>query len=607
MRISKLKDDALSKFNSLLYSSKKRIRAIIGWLKGSSAIVGVALVTYGYGFDLHEEEKMEQIFLAIDLVFVIFVLGFVIRLLYAFRRITFVKERPFELFLVCFIIINACSNYLFGNLILEQVFETLGFNDYNSFYFGFVSFFMVLIVGYDTIKASRKISSLRLKPATTFILSFLLLISLGTGFLMLPSMTAEKGSLSFLDALFTSTSASCVTGLIVVDTATCFTVKGQTIIMILIQLGGLGIVSFATFFAAFLRQGVSIKQQLMVQNYLHDESLFSSKGTLKKIVNITLILELFTFIAIYFTWGEATFESTAQKIFFTAFHTISSFCNAGFSLYSSNLADSVVRSSYILHIVIAISIILGGVGFTVIDDLFNPAKLRTRLRNPWREWRISTKIAVFTSVVLLFLGTVSFLILEKNHALYDQNIAESLITSFFQSASARTAGFNTIDIGELRQPTLIVIIFLMFIGASSGSMGGGVKTSTFYLIIASVAATLRGQQRIEIGQRSIPKGLLFKALSIFFFAASLNLIGIFILSITEPQIALVDLAFEEISAFGTVGYSTGITASLSLESRIVIIISMFLGRVGTLTFAIALSNRTTTSRYKYPRAHLMVG
>ncbi|NJM94786.1 MAG: ATPase, partial [Cytophagales bacterium] len=214
---------------------------------------------------------------------------------------------------------------------------------------------------------------------------------------------------------------------------------------------------------------------------------------------------------------------------------------------------------------------------------------------------------VFTSLALLLFGTVVIFLLERNHSFFELNQVEAVIMSFFQSASARTAGFNTVDIGQLRAPTLIVIIFLMFVGASSGSIGGGIKTSTFYLIIASVAATLRGQQRIEIGRRFIPKEMLFKALSIFFFAATLNLIGIFTLSITEPNLNLIDLTFEQVSAFGTVGYSTGITALLSPASKWVIIVSMFLGRVGILTFAIALSNRTATTSYKYPKAYLMIG
>ena len=214
---------------------------------------------------------------------------------------------------------------------------------------------------------------------------------------------------------------------------------------------------------------------------------------------------------------------------------------------------------------------------------------------------------MFTTIALLAFGTLGIYLLERQNTLAEDNFLEGLIAAFFQSTNARTAGFNSMDIGGLRTPTLILLIFLMFVGASSGSVGGGIKTSTFYLIISSVYATIRGRAKIEIGKRYIPKELLFKALSIFFFAATLNLLGIFLLTLFEPGMDVIKLAFEEVSAFGTVGYSTGITADLSAAGRWVIIFSMFIGRVGTLTFALALSNRASSQRHKYPRAQIMVG
>jgi Trk-type K+ transport system membrane component len=384
--------------------------------------------------------------------------------------------------------------------------------------------------------------------------------------------------------------------------------KGQFVIMILFQLGGLGIISFTSFFATFLKSGVGIKQQLMLQDFLVSESLFSAKGLLRKIIVITLIIEIISFILIFFSWGEeVVFNSMGQKIFFSAFHAVSAFCNAGFSLFTNGLFEDGVVNGYVLHIIIALTLILGGLGFSTIQDLFSRNKLRDRFQNPWKDWALSTKIAVYTSLVLLASGTLVFYLLERGNTLGELNFVESLITSFFQSATARTAGFNTVDIGALRTPTLIVMAFLMFVGASSGSVGGGIKTSTFYLLIVSVFASLRGRLKIEIDRKFIPKELLFKALSIFFFAASLNLIGIFILSITDSKFTLMQLIFEQVSAFGTVGLSTGITADLSFAGRVVIILSMFIGRVGTLTFALALSSRKSTQSYKYPKAHLMVG
>ena len=229
------------------------------------------------------------------------------------------------------------------------------------------------------------------------------------------------------------------------------------------------------------------------------------------------------------------------------------------------------------------------------------------MEKPWIDWKLSTKIAVNTTILLLVIGTLGFYWLEQDNTLADMNLTESLITSFFQSATARTAGFSTVDIGQITIPALVLMMFLMFIGGSSGSTAGGIKTSTFFLLVASVIATSRGSSQVEVGKRHISRSVIFKALSIFFYGIAINLIGVFILSISEPQLSLTDLTFEQDSAFGTVGLSRGITTSLSDVGKMVIIATMFLGRVGTLTFAIALSTQATSQNYKLPQEELMVG
>lgn len=603
----KIGDKIAQFFNNLLYSSREKAESGLKAVTLTASLAALGLIIYAYGFEIRPNEQ-KAIYIGLDIIFLIFVLAYAIRFLYAFQRRVFLKTHWFEGLLMAFIVLNGVAIYVFQQRVVEQVFQALGFLNYPEFYRTFVTIYMVVLLGFEFIKASTNINRLKLKPATTFILSFLFLILIGTGGLMLPAMTVGNGSMPFLEALFTSTSAVCVTGLIVVDTATYFTTKGQFFIMVLFQIGGLGIISFATFFATFLKNGVGIKQQLMIQDFLSSESLFSARGTLKQIISITFIIEGFTILITYFSWGhDVVFESFRQKLFFSTFHAISAFCNAGFSLFSDGLFEQGVQQSYILHLVLILAVILGGIGFPVIQDILSPKNLKDRLKNPWKDWKLSSKIAVYVSLALLAFGTAVFYLLERENTLESKNFMEAFITSFFQSGSARTAGFNTVDFSLLKTPTLILIIFLMFIGASSSSVGGGIKTSTFYLIIASIAATLQGRSKIEIGKRFIPKELLFKALSVFFFAATLNLIGIFILSILEPKLDLIQLAFEQVSAIGTVGLSTGITPNLSDASRIVIIFSMFLGRVGTLTFALALSTRSASKSYRYPKAHLMVG
>ncbi|WNB18229.1 TrkH family potassium uptake protein [Marivirga arenosa] len=607
MKFSRLKNSITEWLNNAIYNSRSAVLSTLVSLKAFIWLTAAVLLFFVFGFET-EANELEQVFLGLDIVLIIYFFSFIIRLLYEFRRTEFLLNNKLEAVLVLIILINTISNYFFDNQIIKYLADTFGFKNYEDAYLTLITFYFLVLIAYEFVKASTVLSKLKTKPARTFIYSFLLLIAFGTGVLMLPAMSVKDGPMPLMDALFTAVSASCVTGLIVVDTATYFTMKGQFVIMILFQLGGLGIISFTSFFATFLKSGVGIKQQLMLQDFLVSESLFSAKGLLRKIIAITLVIEIISFILIFFSWGESVeFNSMGQKIFFSAFHAVSAFCNAGFSLFTNGLFENEVANGYILHIIIALTLILGGLGFSSIQDLFSRKNLRDRFQNPWKDWNLSTKIAVYTSLVLLASGTIVFYLLERGNTLDEKNFIESLITSFFQSATARTAGFNTVDIGALRTPTLIVMAFLMFVGASSGSVGGGIKTSTFYLLIVSVFATLRGRLKIEIDRKFIPKELLFKALSIFFFAASLNLIAIFLLTITDSDYTLMQLIFEQVSAFGTVGLSTGITADLSFAGRVIIILSMFIGRVGTLTFALALSSRKSTQSYKYPKAHLMVG
>jgi Trk-type K+ transport system membrane component len=607
VKFTKIKNLFSEWLNNAIYKSKDAVLTTITSIKVFIWIAAAIILLYIFGFDVNDQE-LSQIFLALDIILLFYFLTFVVRLLYAFRRFEFLKTHTLEVILIGIILINTISKYFFDNRIIEFFIDAFSFKNYSDAYLTLITFYFIVLISYETIQISSILSRLKSKPARTFIFSFIILVAIGTGLLMMPSMNKYNTSMPFMDALFTSVSASCVTGLIVVDTATFFSVRGQMVLMILMQLGGLGIISFASFFSTFMKSGVGIKQQMMLQDFLISDSLFSAKGLLRKIILITFVIEFISFGLIFLTWGpDVQFSSLGQKVFFSAFHSVSAFCNAGFSLFTNGLFENGVSSSYLLHIVIAVTLILGGLGFSTITDLFSYKNLRDRLKSPWKDWNISTKIAVYTSLILLMFGMILFYFLENSNTLSGLNFIEGLITSFFQSATARTAGFNTVDFSQIRLPTIILISFLMFIGASSGSVGGGIKTSTFYLLIKSVFATLRGRSKIEISRKFIPKELLFKALSIFFFAASINLVAIFILAITDGDIGLDQLIFEQVSAFATVGLSTGITSDLSLGGRIVIILSMFIGRVGTLTFALALSSRTSSKNYKYPKAHLMVG
>jgi Trk-type K+ transport system membrane component len=323
---------------------------------------------------------------------------------------------------------------------------------------------------------------------------------------------------------------------------------------------------------------------------------------------LTILIETVGTIAIYALWDPAIpFNSSMQKVYYSVFHSISAFNNAGFSLFTNGLYEPVVKNSYMLHLVIAGLIFFGSLGFSTIRDVFGISAMRERMRLPWKKFQLSSQISLYSSLLLIAFGGIIFYLIEKDNVLLGQNSFEAAITSLFQSVTCRTAGYNTVDFSVLQVPTLILMIFLMFIGASSGSTGGGIKTSTFTLIMVSALATIRGKRNLELFRHNIAWELLNKAFSIFIFSASFIFSATFLLSILEPDTDILRLLFEEVSAFGTVGLSTGITAGLSEPSKYIIILTMFVGRIGTLTLGFALSKKVMTIAYKYPNAHFMVG
>ncbi len=593
--------------NRFLYDSKLRAYAFMRLSTYVLTIVSLGLLLYAHGV-VESPVKQGHLFYAIDAILSVFVLFYFLRILYTFERWKFLQRTWFEGILMTIILINQVCTYIFDFPIIYLFFEGIGIPLSVEFYRIMVSLYMLVLLIVELTETRVHLKTLQLKPSVTFLFSFVFLILVGTGLFMLPKMTNAPEGIRFIDALFMATSASCVTGLAVIDPGTYLTFSGQVVLLSLIQIGGLGILTFATFFASLIKQGVGIKQHVAMQELMEGESLFSTKGMLRNIVLLTFTIEAIGAIIVFMTWGrDAHFLSLGNKIFYSVFHSVSAFCNAGFSLYPAGLYSEPVRFAYILHLTIAMLIILGGIGIPTIVDVLSPSSMRVRMDKPWKNWKLLSRITIYTSAALIALGTVGFFLLEYFNTLSTLSFAEAIITSFFQSVTTRTAGFNTVDISALATPTLLLFVFLMFIGASPGSTGGGIKTTTFVVILLSVWSTIRNKRNLEIGNRTVPHSVSYKAFSVFTFAALINLLFIFILSITDAQFDIIRLAFEQVSAFATVGLSTGITAGLSDAGKTVIILSMYIGRVGTLTLALALSTRTLTTAYKYPETHLAVG
>lgn len=591
-----------------VYQNKEAVLRGLSWLRTIASLLALAVFLYYYGFP-HPPERLVLLVGVTKSIFGFFVLSYIIRVIFAIHSWQYIRNSLFEAALIVLLLIDIVSVFLFGFNALENLFLNLNIENFTPFYILFIQSYLLLLVGLEVTKVSTSITSIKLKPATTFIYSFLLLLLVGTGLLMLPEMTT-KGSMPFIDALFTAVSAACVTGLAVVDTQTYFTFKGHLVILLLFQLGGIGILTFATFFALFLKKGVGISHQAMIRDFMSEDSLFNAKGMLQQIVIFTLLIECIGAFLIYLSWDVNTpfYDDAGEMIFQSVFHSISAFCNAGFSLMSGGLNEDYLQNAYILHIVVGMLIIFGSLGFPALRDIFGINNIRARLATPWKKWKLSTRIAVWATFALVLFGMGAFYLLESNtEILAGKTGFQQLVISFFQSVTTRTAGFNTVDIGALTTPTAILFIFLMFIGASSGSTGGGIKTSTFVLILLSVITTIRGKKSLELGGRSISFDLLNKAYTIFIFSATYILVGTFFLAYFEPKMSVLDLVFEQVSAFCTVGLTRGITPDLSTPSKLILISSMYIGRVGTLTLAFALASRVDSTNYRYPKAHILVG
>lgn len=591
---------------SFIVESRGPIQTALRVLMILVSILAIGTTIYYHGFP-NTQETLDFLLSVNKIFFWVFFLNFSVKLLIAPDRKEFLRQTWLEATLLLLVVYDVISYYIFKFPVINRLFFYLEIDPLSPKYAFFIQFFLILFVIIEAIKSTRNFGKLPIKPGALFVLSFIVLILMGAGLLSLPAITANGQSMRFIDAIFTSASASCVTGLIVVDTAAFFNFKGHVIILFLIQLGGLGIISFATFFATFYKKGVGIKHQFALKQIFDSETLSGSYGLIRKIFIYTVSIEAISAIVIFMLWGDYQFTSGGDKIFSSIFHAISAFCNAGFSLFTNGLYEDGIRDKYILHFAFAVIIFFGSLGFPAMRDMFEFENLRDRLRMPWKKWKLSTQIAFYSSIVLVIFGTVLFYFLEQDGVLKGQEYFPAVVTSIFQSVVTRTAGFNSVDMSQLAIPTLIIFIFLMFIGASSGSTGGGIKTSTFVVIFAAMWGIIRGKKLITLGRRTISHDLIYKAFAVFVFSATFIFICTFILSITEPQFSITQLLFEEVSAFATVGLSTGITAQLSDISKIVLIVSMFVGRVGILTLAFALSSEVESNAYKYPNSHIIIG
>ena len=423
---------------------------------------------------------------------------------------------------------------------------------------------------------------------------FLSLILIGA--LLLWGFNCLNGiALSPLDAVFTSTSAVCVTGLAVVDTGKDLAMSSQVVLLFLIQLGGLGVMTATTFMLLLLRMRIGIRQRILFAGGMGLDGPSGAVRLVARIVKITFLIEFLMAIPIFI--GFIGIFDWQTSLWFSIFHSISAFCNAGFSPFSDSLGS--FTSSWILSGSVMVLIVLGGAGFVVLGDCWEWLRKMKKLS-------VHSKLVLSTTAWLIVVGTIFFVVVEWNGALAGLSPALKLWNALFCAITPRTAGFNTVSMSSLSSYSAFMIMVLMIIGASPGSTGGGIKTTTFSILVSSVFFNTRGSSKLVLWHRSVPQDTVLRAMMLFFLYLTAIVVGVFAIGAIE-DFAFKDVIFEVISALGTVGLSMGITADLSWVSKVVLIILMFWGRIGLLTFMFSLINRENLDNVGYPEVSVPIG
>lgn len=448
------------------------------------------------------------------------------------------------------------------------------------------------------ISIMNRIEKIKLNPAQVLVLGFGTLILIGATLLNLPIASADGKSIGFVDALFTSASAVCVTGLVVVNTATHWSIFGKVVILILIQVGGLGLMTMATLVALVLGRKITLKERLIIQEEMNSTSLSGLVKLTKYVIISTVTIEgigaLLLSLRFIPTYG------VVKGIWFSVFHAISAFCNAGFDLTGESMIPFV--DDILVNITVMSLVIIGGLGYFVYIDITQNKR--------FKRFSLHTKLVLIISGALLLLGFLVIFILEYNNpeTLGKLSFKGKVLASAFQSMTPRTAGFNSVDTGKLTDSVAFLTIIFMIIGGSPSSTAGGVKTTTVGLLILAVISVVKGDQDIEIYRKRVPHDIAYRALAITGVALVIVIGVAMVLSITENT-SFLDVLFETASAFGTVGLSRGLTPNLSIIGRLIITFTMFAGRVGPLTmvFAFAKKQREKKGTYRYPEERILVG
>lgn len=442
-------------------------------------------------------------------------------------------------------------------------------------------------------------------PERSVIISYAATVFYGALLLSLPFSRQPNVSVPFIDAFFISTSASCITGLASVDISTTFSLIGQIIICILVQLGGIGIMIFSVIIAFTFSKHFSLEETRAASTDINESDISSIQKIIPQIILITFIFEGIGFVLLFLKF--ITIFSLPKALYYAMFHSVSAFCNAGYSLFPDNLMQ--FYNSPLTIFTISFLIISGGLGFHVIHNTFSYIKERMKHKRMYKRKALSetSKIVLSGTVFLLLAGTYLFYALEHGNTLKDLSTPVQYLTAFFQSVTLRSAGFNTVDFSQLTHGTQIIMLIFMFIGTGPGSTGGGIKVTSFVILCAAVYSYIKEKKQTVLFHKAVRSEIVTKVFVSFFYSIGMLFFGLFLLALSAPQIPVSDLLLETVSAFATVGVSTGITPQLNIIGKLILILLMFAGKVGTLTLFNAVTSKSNNTKIEYPSANINVG
>lgn len=587
---------------------------LMSWMMGCTYLAAFALlvaVVYEHGFRVSPEEKT-VLHMVNRVVWIVFLLSTTV-------QIVFRQEDGRSKFTVWTWLLSVLLYLTLLPVIFHRPEETEGVYGVWMFFHHpyYRTAILFLLSLFQLSNFLVRLLGKRTNPSLILASSFLVLILVGAGLLMLPRATYS--GISWIDALFTATSATCVTGLVSVDVPSTFTLGGQIIIILLIQIGGLGVMTMTSFFAMFFMGNTSLYNQLVVRDMISSNSLNSLLSTLLYILGFTLMIEGIGMAVIWLSIHDTMGMTLKEELYFSAFHSVSAFCNAGFSTLPGNLGNPLVMQNHnLLFMAISFLIILGGIGFPILVNLVETVAYYLRY---WR-WRLfgrssrfpkrvhlynlNTKIVLIMTAVLLVVGTVGILVYEWEHAFAGMSVSDKWVHAFFNAVCPRTAGFSSVGLTTLSTQTLLLMIVLMMIGGGTQSTAGGVKINVFAVILLNLWAVIRGAGQVTIFHRELSHDSVRRSHSVLTLYLLIAFLSVLVMTLIEPQASVMAVVFECVSALSTVGSSLDLTPTLSTAGKGVIIFLMFVGRVGAFTLLLGLVRQEKKRNYKYPKDDLII-